>query len=44
MTFGILKFDVTDETGPTADGPGIVLENMHYNVSQVNYITKLVCL
>ena len=24
MTFGILKFDVTEDTGPTGDGPGIL--------------------
>ena len=27
MTFGILKFDVTEDTGPTGEGPGIVVLN-----------------
>jgi hypothetical protein len=27
MTFGKLKFDVTDETGPTAERPGIEVLN-----------------
>ena len=35
-TFGILKFDVTEETGPTGDNPGIEVLNTNLDKIIIN--------
>ena len=35
-TFAILKFDVTEETGPTGDNPGIEVLNTNLNKIIIN--------